>query len=147
MCHRRLQFLRLVKFSYCLHFAWPLDDTVRFSKWGYLTLIRWVMIFTISSMEGRWEGSLDQQRVIKLSMGFGRFLIKGGLVPVCKKEIIKKKDLSKTPYGKHSFAQQSRRILLSLKYIIKISRWVLISTKTSCIYTCVNCAEFSSTSL
>lgn len=39
------------------------------------------MIFTISSMEGLWEGSLDQQRVIRLSMGLGRFLIKGGLVP------------------------------------------------------------------
>lgn len=32
-------------------------------------------------MEGRWEGSLDQQRVIKLSIGFGRFLIRGGRVP------------------------------------------------------------------
>lgn len=39
------------------------------------------MIFTISSMEGRCEGSLDQQRVIRLSMGLGRSLIRGGLVP------------------------------------------------------------------
>lgn len=50
------------------------------------TFIRWVMIFTISSMEGRWDGSLDQQRVIRLSMGLGKFLIKGGLVPESKWE-------------------------------------------------------------
>lgn len=50
-----------------------------------ITFIRWVMIFTISSMEGLWEGSLDQQRVIRLSIGLGRFLIKGGLVPECEK--------------------------------------------------------------
>lgn len=45
------------------------------------TLIRWVMILTISSMEGLWEGSLDQQRVIRLSMGLGRLLMSGGRVP------------------------------------------------------------------
>lgn len=33
-------------------------------------------------MEGRCEGSLDQQRVIKLSIGLGKFLISGGRVPV-----------------------------------------------------------------
>mgnify|MGYP001855733828 CR=1 FL=1 len=32
-------------------------------------------------MEGRCEGSLDQQRVIKLSIGLGKFLISGGRVP------------------------------------------------------------------
>lgn len=37
-------------------------------------------------MEGRWEGSLDQQRVIRLSMGLGKFLIKGGLVPESEKK-------------------------------------------------------------
>lgn len=46
------------------------------------TRIKWVIIFTISSIEGRWEGSLDQQRVIKLSMGLGKFLISGGRVPI-----------------------------------------------------------------
>lgn len=35
--------------------------------------LKWVIIFTISSIEGRWEGSLDQQRVIRLSMGLGKF--------------------------------------------------------------------------
>ena len=43
--------------------------------------MRWVMIFTISSIEGLWVGSLDQQRVIRLSMGLGRFLMRGGRVP------------------------------------------------------------------
>lgn len=46
-----------------------------------VTLMRWLIIFTISSMEGRCDGSLDQQRVIRLSMGFGRFLMRGGRVP------------------------------------------------------------------
>lgn len=45
------------------------------------TFIRWVMILTISSMEGRCEGSLDQQRVIRISIGLGRFLMRGGRVP------------------------------------------------------------------
>lgn len=45
------------------------------------TFIRCIMILTISSMEGRCEGSLDQQRVIRLSMGLGRFLMRGGRVP------------------------------------------------------------------
>lgn len=35
-------------------------------------------------MEGRCEGSLDQQRVIKLSIGLGKFLISGGRVPTIK---------------------------------------------------------------
>ena len=51
------------------------------------------MIFTISSMEGRWEGSLDQQRVIRLSMGLGKFLIKGGLVPKYKNKNKKNNDV------------------------------------------------------
>lgn len=52
-----------------------------------VTLIRWLIIFTISSMEGRCDGSLDQQRVIRLSKGFGRFLMRGGRVPTERKMI------------------------------------------------------------
>lgn len=52
-----------------------------------VTLIRWLIIFNISSMEGRCDGSLDQQRVIRLSIGFGRFLMSGGRVPTERKMI------------------------------------------------------------
>lgn len=38
-------------------------------------------------MDGRCEGSLDQQRVIKLSIGLGKFLISGGRVPAIEIEI------------------------------------------------------------
>lgn len=38
-------------------------------------------------MEGRCDGSLDQQRVIRLSIGFGRFLMSGGRVPTERKMI------------------------------------------------------------
>lgn len=62
------------------------------------TRIKWVIIFTISSIDGRWEGSLDQQRVIRLSMGLGKFLISGGRVPVIK---IKRREEKECIYPKN----------------------------------------------
>ena len=43
--------------------------------------MRWFMVVLTSSMDGLWLGSLSQHRVIRVSMGSGRSLIRGGRVP------------------------------------------------------------------
>lgn len=43
--------------------------------------MRLLMVFLTSSMDGLRLGSLSQQRVIRVSIGSGRSLTSGGLVP------------------------------------------------------------------
>lgn len=52
------------------------------STWWHYTFIRWLMVFLTSFIDGLWLGSLSQQRVIRVTMGSGRSLIRGGRVPV-----------------------------------------------------------------
>lgn len=54
---------------------------LRDSVWDVTTFIRLLMVFLTSFMDGLWLGSLSQQRVIRVSMGSGRSLIRGGRVP------------------------------------------------------------------
>lgn len=61
------------------------SEMIKILNINFYTRIKCVIILTISSMDGRCEGSLDQQRVIKLSIGLGKFLISGGRVPVIEK--------------------------------------------------------------
>lgn len=46
------------------------------------------MVFLTSSIDGLWLGSLSQQRVIRVSMGSGRSLIRGGRVPALHKHLV-----------------------------------------------------------
>lgn len=46
------------------------------------TFMRLLMVSLTSVMDGLSLGSLSQQRVIRLSIGSGRSLIKGGRVPM-----------------------------------------------------------------
>lgn len=66
------------------YFTFLLETSLfqQYLRFKYYTCIKCVIILTISSMEGLCEGSLDQHRVIKLSIGLGKFFISGGRVPI-----------------------------------------------------------------